>query len=68
MQAAATQGQLVIIGGGEDKENNCIVLRAAQQATGLFFTGGDQARIVDLIKGTKLDTAIHQRYAEGAVI
>ncbi|MBI4783580.1 MAG: cyanophycinase [Oscillatoriophycideae cyanobacterium NC_groundwater_1537_Pr4_S-0.65um_50_18] len=122
------QGQLVIIGGGEDKENNCTVLREfvrraggtqariavltaatslprevgdtytgvfkrlgvedvrvinterredsersealelAEQATGLFFTGGDQARITDLIKGTKLDQIIHKRYSEGAVV
>jgi cyanophycinase len=128
MESAGKQGQLVIIGGGEDKENNCTVLRefvrraggtqariivltaatslprevgeiyirlferlgvesvrvinteyredsekpealgAAQQATGIFFTGGDQARIIGLIKGTKLDSEIHKRYAEGAVI
>ncbi|HEY9642058.1 MAG TPA: cyanophycinase, partial [Coleofasciculaceae cyanobacterium] len=121
-------GQLVIIGGGEDKENNCTVLRefvrraggtqarivvltaatslprevgetyirvferlgvesvkvidteyredsekpealeAAQQATGIFFTGGDQARIIGLIKDTPLDSEIHKRYAEGAVV
>ncbi|MBW4660393.1 MAG: cyanophycinase [Drouetiella hepatica Uher 2000/2452] len=124
----AQQGQLVIIGGGEDKENNCTVLRefvrraggtqariavltaatsmprevgdtyigvfkrlgvedvrvidterredsersdaleAAEQATGLFFSGGDQARIINFIKGTKLDEIIHKRYSEGAVV
>ena len=121
-------GQLVIIGGGEDKEHNCTVLRefvrraggtqariavltaatsmprevgdtyigvfnrlgvedvqvintehredserpdaleAAERATGLFFTGGDQSRIIDLIKGTKLDYLIHKRYSEGAIV
>ncbi|MBV8885523.1 MAG: cyanophycinase [Chroococcidiopsidaceae cyanobacterium CP_BM_RX_35] len=39
-----------------------------EQATGIFFTGGDQSRIVDFIKGTPLDAAIHKRYEEGAVI
>lgn len=127
-QQQAQQGQLVIIGGGEDKENNCTVLRefvrraggtqariavltaatsmprevgdtyiglfkrlgvedvrvidterredsekpdaleSAEQATGLFFSGGDQARIINFIKGTKLDQIIHKRYSEGAVI
>lgn len=39
-----------------------------QQATGIFFTGGDQLRIVDYIKDTPLDQAIHQQYEAGAVI
>lgn len=43
-------------------------LRIINQATGIFFTGGDQARIVDFIKGTPLDKAIHKRHEEGAVI
>ena len=124
----STQGQLIIIGGAEDKENDCTILRefvrrsggtqakivvltaattaprevgenytkvferlgaasirvidterredatepdaieAAKEASGIFFTGGDQARITELVKGTPLDAAIHKRYAEGAVI
>ncbi|GET35584.1 cyanophycinase [Microseira wollei] len=43
-------------------------LEFIEQATGVFFTGGDQARIISLIKDTKLDTAIHRRYAEGIVV
>ncbi|HAX76248.1 MAG TPA: cyanophycinase [Cyanobacteria bacterium UBA11372] len=43
-------------------------LEFIEQATGVFFTGGDQARIITLIKGTKLDAAIHRRYAEGIVV
>lgn len=125
---AEKKGQLVIIGGAEDKENDCIVLREfvrraggiksriviitaatsmprevgetysriferlgvedvkvmdterreqaedagalemANQATGFFFTGGEQARIIELIKDTQLDALIHRRYAEGAVV
>jgi cyanophycinase len=123
-----TKGVLVIIGGAEDRQGDCIVLREfvraaggvkahiavmtaattmpeevgddylylfkrlgaksvevvhtecredaereesrriIEQATGIFFTGGDQSRIVDFIKGTPLDDAIHKRHAEGAVI
>lgn len=44
------------------------VLSAVQDATGIFFTGGDQARILELIKDTKLDELLHKRLAEGAVI
>lgn len=123
-----TKGQLVIIGGAEDKEGDCKILREfvrraggvkahiaimtaatslprevgdnytrvferlgaesvqvvgterredssdsrwleiIEQATGIFFTGGDQARITDLIKDTELDAAIHRRFNEGAVV
>ncbi|MGF1570951.1 MAG: cyanophycinase [Nodosilinea sp.] len=37
-------------------------------ATGIFFTGGDQSRIVDFIKDTPLDKAIRQRHDQGVVI
>lgn len=123
-----SQGPLVIIGGAEDREGDCLVLREfvrraggikakivvltaattaprevgetyinafgrigaedvqvidtehpedgdrqeavekVQQATGIFFTGGDQARIIELVKGTRVDQAIRQRHAEGAVV
>ncbi|MCT7951334.1 cyanophycinase [Ancylothrix sp. C2] len=122
------KGQLVIIGGAEDKEGDCKILREfvrraggvkahiaimtaatslprevgetytrvferlgaetvrvvdterredssdsrwvemINQATGIFFTGGDQARITSLIKDTELDAAIHRRFNEGAVV
>jgi cyanophycinase len=123
-----THGQLIIIGGAEDKEGECKILRefvrragglqarvavmtvatglpgevgaqyidifrrlgveevnvvdtdrredasdpkaieAIQKATGVFFTGGNQARITDLLKDTELDAALHKRFAEGVVI
>ncbi|MDZ8068763.1 MAG: cyanophycinase [Nostoc sp. DedQUE08] len=43
-------------------------LEAINKATGVFFTGGDQARITNILKDTEIDAAIHQRYSEGAVI
>ena len=43
-------------------------LEAIAKATGIFFTGGDQARITSILKDTEIDRAIHQRFAEGAVI
>ncbi|BAZ42478.1 cyanophycinase [Calothrix sp. NIES-4101] len=123
-----SQRQLLIIGGAEDKEYDCIILRefvrraggikarivimtaatelprevgenyirvferlgaesvriidtesredassstaleAINEATGIFFTGGDQARITSIIKDTDLDHTIHKRYAEGVII
>ena len=128
MGSSETQGKLLIIGGAEDKEGECKILReflrcaggtkarivvmtaatslpaevgdnyirvferlgaedvrvvdtqkpedannpdyleAIQQATGIFFTGGEQARIITCLKDTKLDAAMHKRYSEGAII
>jgi len=48
-----------------EKESN---IRIIEQATGIFFTGGDQSKIVDFIRGTPLDKAIHKRHEEGVVI
>jgi cyanophycinase len=128
MASNEVQGKLLIIGGAEDKEGDCKILReflrcaggtkarivvmtaatslpgevgdnyirvferlgaedvrvvdtqkpedandpdyleAIEQATGIFFTGGDQARIISCLKDTKLDEAMHKRYAEGIII
>jgi cyanophycinase len=128
MDAEQTPGPLVIIGGAEDREGDCLVLREfvraaggvdahiavmtaattaprevgddyvriferlgasrvevvyterredsdreetlakVKEATGIFFTGGDQSRIVDFIKDTPLDKLIHNRHREGVVI
>lgn len=51
-----------------DDANNAEYLEAIQQATGIFFTGGDQARIISCLKDTKLDAAMHKRYSEGIII
>ncbi|HAG81432.1 MAG TPA: cyanophycinase [Cyanobacteria bacterium UBA12227] len=128
MVLSENHGQLVIIGGAEDKEGDCTILRefvrraggvnariavmtvatslprevgddytrvferlgvedvrivdtvtredassssaleAIEKATGVFFTGGDQARITSILKDTELDELIHKRFAEGLVI
>ena len=128
MKLTETRGPLVIIGGAEDKEGECTILRefvrhagglqarivvmtvateiprevgdnyirvferlgvedvrivdtvsrkdatastavdAIEKATGIFFTGGDQARITSILKGTEIDVAIHKRFSEGAVV
>ncbi|MBR8829955.1 MAG: Cyanophycinase [Chroococcopsis gigantea SAG 12.99] len=116
------QGQLVIIGGAEDRTEDCVVLREfmrcaggtkakiavftaatslpgevgadyiniferlgaekidvidterkedadraehieiIKEATGAFFTGGNQVRIIEALKGTELDRILHERY------
>lgn len=128
MEASHGRGPLVIIGGAEDRDGDCVVLREfvrraggvhahiavltaatsmprevgddyiraferigaedvkivdtdhredadrqeavekIEQATGIFFTGGDQARIIELVKGSRVDKAIRERHAQGVVI
>uniref|UniRef100_B8HKB5 Cyanophycinase n=1 Tax=Cyanothece sp. (strain PCC 7425 / ATCC 29141) TaxID=395961 RepID=B8HKB5_CYAP4 len=123
-----THGQLLIIGGAEDKQGECRILRefvrragglqaqlvvmtvatglpgevgedytsifhrlgvaevrvldtarredashpealaAIDWATGVFFTGGNQARITEYLKDTELEAKLHQRFAQGIVI
>ncbi|MDZ7958426.1 MAG: cyanophycinase [Aulosira sp. DedQUE10] len=51
-----------------DDASSSTALEAIENATGVFFTGGDQARITSILKGTQLDEAIHRRFSEGVVI
>lgn len=128
MALSETSGQLVIIGGAEDKEGDCTILRefvrraggvnarivvmtvatelprevgenyirvferlgvedvrivdtveredassatyleVIEKATGVFFTGGNQARITSILKDTEIDRLLHKRLSEGLVI
>lgn len=43
-------------------------LEAIEKATGVFFTGGNQARITSVLKDTEIDKLLHKRLAEGLVI
>ena len=43
-------------------------VRQIKDATGVFFTGGDQLRIMNRLGGTGVDTVLHQRVAEGLVV
>ncbi len=126
--AKSQSGQLIIIGGAEDKEGECKILRefirrsggrearivvmtvatsspgelgsdyrylfeklgaavvdivdterredasssenleVIANATGVFFTGGDQARITEILKDSEIDDLLHQKFAQGLVI
>ncbi|HEV2912219.1 MAG TPA: cyanophycinase [Pyrinomonadaceae bacterium] len=128
MRLAKPKGLLFIIGGGEDKEGDCTILRefvrlagdekariivmtaatdapeeagpqyvrvfkrlgarkvevvdvstrqdanrpeslaALEQATGVFFTGGDQLHVTSLIGGSAMDLLLHELYKKGVVI
>lgn len=43
-------------------------LNAIRNATGVFFTGGNQARITGLLKDTPLEALLHQCFAKGLII
>jgi len=43
-------------------------LAALEQATGVFFTGGDQLHITSLIGGSQMDLLLHELYKKGVVI
>jgi cyanophycinase len=48
--------------------NSQTYLDALTQATGVFFTGGNQARITSVLKDTPIDQLLHKRLTEGIVI
>jgi len=58
----------VVDNGHRDDASDPKAIEAVNQATGIFFTGGNQARITELLKDTELDTALHKRFSEGVVI
>lgn len=52
----------------QEDANDPAAIEAIKKATGVFFTGGNQARITDLLKNTKIDKLLHQRLSRGLVI
>jgi len=48
--------------------NTDSVAHLLDDATGVWFGGGDQVLLAKALKGTKTEQAIHRRYANGAVI
>ncbi|BAU67311.1 cyanophycinase [Stanieria sp. NIES-3757] len=123
-----SQGQLIIIGGAEDKEGDCTILREfvrraggrgakiavmtvatslpgevgadyrdiferlgvervdivdterredaseprflemIKETTGVFFTGGDQARVTNVLKDTEMDRLLHEKFKQGLIV
>jgi cyanophycinase len=48
--------------------NTDSVARLLDGATGVWFVGGDQAKLTAALRGTKTESAMHARYEQGAVI
>jgi cyanophycinase len=128
MELIRTEGRLIAIGGAEDRENECAILKeflrlakgpkarivvmtvatdqveelggdytsafkrlgvdevqvvdvskredaqseaktkAVEEATGIFFTGGDQLHITALLGGSRLHQELFQRFQKGVVV
>ena len=43
-------------------------LEIIEDATGVFFTGGDQAKITEILKDSEIDHLLHQKFEGGLVI
>ena len=44
------------------------VVRLLDSATGIWFGGGDQNRLAEVVRGTKMERAIRARWERGAVV
>lgn len=51
-----------------EQANSADVVAAVENATGIYFTGGDQSQIASIFGGSRADTALHSRFHDGVVI
>jgi cyanophycinase len=51
-----------------EEANKGQLVAAVEHATAVFFTGGDQVRITNLLGGTELDRVLHRRHEQGTVL
>lgn len=72
--AAALAADLKAVGSGAvdqlvvtDTADAAHTADALRHATGIFFTGGDQRRLMDTIEGAKLGDLLRERYRAGCV-
>jgi cyanophycinase len=59
--------QIVDVSKREDAQSEAAI-KAIEQATGIFFTGGDQLHITALLGGSRLHQALFQKFQKGTVI
>lgn len=54
----------------DDREsaNDLHLVGDIDQATGIFFTGGDQLRLTSILGGSQVDSAIRRAYKRGTII
>jgi cyanophycinase len=48
--------------------NRSSACKAVEEASGVFFTGGEQIRITELLGGTRMDAALHSAHERGLAL
>jgi len=61
-------GSVVVISADHAAADTEAVLRQTDGATGVYFAGGDQNRLMAVLRGTKLEARLSALYRNGAVI
>jgi cyanophycinase len=61
-------GRTEVLSFARDSADSWENLERVRQATGIFFTGGDQARLTAALEGTELLGAMLELYAAGGVV
>jgi len=51
-----------------EEANADYIVHLLDSATGVWFGGGDQVRLARVLRGTRVDSAIHARFERGAVV
>lgn len=51
-----------------EQANSDHAVQMLSEATGVFFTGGDQLRITTVLGGSRVDTVLHERVENGLVL
>ncbi|MFE4106712.1 cyanophycinase [Almyronema epifaneia] len=51
-----------------DDANSPQLLEIVADATGVFFTGGDQSRVIRVVQDSLLEDLLHKRHREGIVV
>ena len=54
--------------GSREQANSDDAVAIVEQATGVFFTGGDQLRVATRLGGSRVDSTLHARLADGLVL
>lgn len=66
-KAGATHVEIPIVD-RRDRAQDRRIARMIEEADGIFFGGGDQVHLVATVGGSRLDRAVREAYANGAVI
>lgn len=61
-------GTVIVITADHAAADTDAVLRQTDGATGVYFAGGDQNRLMAVLRGTKLEARLRTLYRDGAVI